>query len=248
LTDRPTARSPDRFPFGLTIAAAIAFVILIALGVWQLERLKQTNANRASVAALSQTPARPLDAVLAEPEHADHARVDIACRPGPAPTAYRYALPGGGVGWRLLTLCHVDRGVFDGVLLDRGLVARLSGMMEPVAFAFPAPGRVVGVLRKLGAKPMFSDAMSARGAATPTVRVIDPAAVAKIAALSGSKRPAPWYVVVERETPSVAGVEPTPVTEDTPRDNFGYALTWFGLALALAGVYGAFVWRRMRAI
>ena len=56
-----------RFPIGLTIASLIAFAILIALGVWQLDRLKQTNANRAAVAALSHAPARPLEAVSAGP-------------------------------------------------------------------------------------------------------------------------------------------------------------------------------------
>ena len=150
------------------------------------------------------------------------------------------------MGWRLLTLCRLDQADADGVLLDRGLVARLAGSMAPEVMSFPPPGHVTGVLRKLGAKPLFGDAMSPPGSAAPTVRLIDAAAVSRVAARSGSKRPAPWYVVVERETPAVAGVDPAPVTEDTPRDNFGYALTWFGLALALAGVYGAIVWRRMR--
>jgi surfeit locus 1 family protein len=238
-----------RLPIGLIIASVVAFAILVALGVWQLDRLKETNANRAAVAALSHTPARPIEAVLSDPGRADHARVDVSCRPPgtPLPTTYRYALPGGRVGWRLLTLCRLDAAGFDGVLLDRGSIAQLGGAMEPAALSFPPPGRVTGILRKLGGKPLFGDDMTSVGDATPTVRVIDPPAVARIAARSGSKRPAPWYVVVERETPAVPGVDPSPVTEDTPRDNFGYALTWFGLALALAGVSGAYVWRRVRS-
>jgi surfeit locus 1 family protein len=31
-----------------------------------------------------------------------------------------------------------------------------------------------------------------------------------------------------------------------PNDHLGYALTWFGLALALAGVFGVFAWQRLR--
>jgi surfeit locus 1 family protein len=237
------------FPIGLTIASIVAFAILLALGFWQLDRLKQTNANRAAVAALVHVPARPLEVVLKDPKRADHARVEMAClnTVGRSPTTYRYALPNGRVGWRLLTLCSVGVAGFDSVLLDRGLVTQLGGAMEPAALAFPPPGHVVGILRKLGAKPLFGDDMPSGAGATPTVRVVDPAAVARIAARSGLKHPAPWYVVVERESPPVAGLDPSPVTEDTPRDNFGYALTWFGLALALAGVSGAFVWRRMRS-
>jgi surfeit locus 1 family protein len=236
-----------RFPIGLTIASIVAFAILVALGVWQLDRLKETNANRAAIAALSHAPTRPLEAVLSDPRHADHARVDVDCLPPKAatPTTYRYALPNGQVGWRLLTMCQVTSPGFDGVLLDRGLVTQLGGAMEPAALDFPPPVHVTGILRKLGGKPLFGDAMPSRAGAAATVRVIDPAAVARVAARSGLKAPAPWYVVVERETPPAPGVTPSPVTEDTPRDNFGYALTWFGLALALAGVWGAFVWRRM---
>jgi cytochrome oxidase assembly protein ShyY1 len=56
-----------RLPIGLIIASVVAFAILVALGVWQLDRLKETNANRAAVAALSHTPARPIEAVLSDP-------------------------------------------------------------------------------------------------------------------------------------------------------------------------------------
>jgi surfeit locus 1 family protein len=31
-----------------------------------------------------------------------------------------------------------------------------------------------------------------------------------------------------------------------PNSHLGYAITWFGLAAALAGVYAVFVWRRLR--
>lgn len=237
-----------RFPIGLTLAALVVFAILIGLGVWQLDRLKQTNANREAIAALSQTPARPLDLVLSSGGLADHARVALVCRPSPTPPppTYRYALPNGVIGWRLLTMCRLGSDQFDGILLDRGRVTRLDGLMAPTALTFPTPVAVTGVLRKLGLKPLFDDAMPSVGGA-PAVRVIDPPVIARIATRSGLSHPVPWYVVVERETPTTPGVEPTPVTEDTPRDNFGYALTWFGLALALAGVWGAFVWRRIRS-
>ena len=236
-----------RFPVGLTAATLVALAILIGLGLWQLDRLKQTNANRAAVAALGHAPARPLNAVLSDTGRADHARVDLSClAQTTSPTTYRYALPGGTVGWRLLTICRLGRSIYDGLLLDRGLVPALGGQMTPAPLSFPSPVHVVGVLRKLGRKPLFGDGMASNGQSAPIVRVIDAAAVARIAAGSGSRSPAPWYAVVERETPAAPGVTPSPVTEDTPRDNFGYALTWFGLAAALAGVWGAFVLRWMR--
>lgn len=237
-----------RFPVGLTVAAVIAFSILIGLGLWQLDRLKQTNANRSAIAALAQAPARALEAVLAEPASADHARVEASCLRSQTtpPTAYRYSLRDGVVGWRLLTMCRTGGPTFDGLLLDRGFVTALGGQMTPSPMNFAPPLHFVGVLRKLGRKPLFGDDMSSGGAAAPMVRVVDAVAVRRIAARAGSRAPAPFYAVVERETPAAPGVTPSPVTEDTPRDNFGYALTWFGLALALAGVWGAFVLRWIR--
>lgn len=238
-----------RFPLGLTAAVLAIFAILVGLGLWQLDRLKETNANRAAIAALGRAPARTLAAVLGDPGRADHARVEVDCLPpaAPPPTTYRYALPGGVVGWRLLTMCPIQAARFDGILLDRGVVTQLDGAMEPSRLDFPPPASLTGVLRKLGRKPLFGDDMPSTGAQAPSVRVIDPAATARIAARAGLRTPAPWYIVVERETPSPPGVAPALVTEDTPRDNFGYALTWFGLAIALLGVWGGFVWRRMKS-
>ena len=236
-----------RFPLGLTLAAAVAFAILARLGFWQLDRLRETKANRQAIATLASKPASPLAALLAAPRLADHARAEFTCQPMTTPriTTYRYALPQGAIGWRLISMCRIAAAPYDGLLLDRGLVSRLAGTMTPAAYDFSPSVHVVGVLRKLGGKPMLGNAMNAGEAAAHTVRVIDAATVAKLAAQAGLLAPAPLYVVVESEAPSPAGVQPSPVTEDTPRDNFGYALTWFGLSLGLLGVWGAFVWRRL---
>ena len=44
------------FPVGLTIGDAIAFAILIGLGVWQLQRLKWKEGLLAHIAALQAAP------------------------------------------------------------------------------------------------------------------------------------------------------------------------------------------------
>jgi surfeit locus 1 family protein len=35
-----------------------------------------------------------------------------------------------------------------------------------------------------------------------------------------------------------------PLPSDIPNNHLQYAITWFGLALALAGVYAASLWRK----
>ena len=63
---------------------------------------------------------------------------------------------------------------------------------------------------------------------------------------AGLARPAPVVLSVEQETPPPPGVAPAPY--DAAADSLhyvgAYAPTWFGLAVALACVYAAMLWRR----
>ena len=54
-----------RFPIGLTIASAIAFAILVGLGVWQVQRLTWKSELLKQVAAARAAPVRPLAEALA---------------------------------------------------------------------------------------------------------------------------------------------------------------------------------------
>ena len=59
--------------------------------------------------------------------------------------------------------------------------------------------------------------------------------------------PAPYFLMAETVTnPEFKALVPAPLPTDIPNRHFEYALTWFGLAGALAGVYGAAVFKRMR--
>ncbi len=239
-----------RFPVGLTIAALIVFAVLIGLGEWQLRRLDETNLKRARLAALVHASPRPLEEVLAQArrgEDVDHTRVSARCAPvaPTSPIIYRYSVLDGEVGWRLLAMCPLAASGFDGIVIDRGRVAALDGAVDPRPIAFSAPGGVTGVLRSLGGGALLGDDMPSQ-APVRLVRVVDPRAIGGIARVTGVSRPAPYYLVVETEDHPPSGVTPAPVAEDVPRDNFQYAMTWFGLAAALAWVYAAMVWRRLK--
>ena len=56
---------------------------------------------------------------------------------------------------------------------------------------------------------------------------------------------APFYI--EQEAPVPAGGLPKPgkLTVNLPDNHLQYAITWFGLALGLAGVYVVFIARRI---
>src|SRR3954447_17912654 len=120
---RPAATG---FPLGMTIAAAIAFAILIGLGVWQLQRLKWKEALLAHVvelqAARPQALEYPLDE-LAQGKDAELTRVSVVC-PGIASAPYleMYDLRDGQTGKRLISVCPIAPAShgFRSILVDRG--------------------------------------------------------------------------------------------------------------------------------
>ncbi len=233
-----------RFPIGLTLAAGLVLALLISLGLWQLRRLDETNATRAKIAALSGAPAVELTGILAgSPEGAagDHVRVSVDCLQAAPVNLLRYAIRDGAVAWRLLSLCHLTGEHNRTLLVDRGLVSGLAHAVAPQLAVFRAPVHLIGVLRTLGAKPWLGNSMG-----PGAVRVVDAATVNALAAGARMNRPLPYYLAVESETPQLVGVVPAALAEDTPRDNFGYALTWFGLAVGLVAVWAAMVWRRLK--
>ncbi len=243
-----------RFPVGLTLVAAAAFVLLLGLGVWQLRRLAWKQDLLARVAALRVAPARPIAealALAAQGRDVAYRRVEADCQSSQpdARDAYRYALRDGRVAWRLISACRLASvapdAPYDGVLLDRGLVTRLSGAMAPVATAFPRPATVVGVLRAPGGKPLLGPAETVGVQGARVFRVLDRSAVASLAADDGVQRPAPYILAVESERPAPQGVVPAPLPQDIPNNHFVYALTWFALAGILAWFYGALLLRRL---
>ena len=240
-----------RFPLGLTIAAALAFIFISGLGVWQLERLAWKRDLLTRVGALRNAPARPAASVLSEAARGldvEYLRVTAACVPTAAPSsaAYRYAIHDGAVGWRLLTQCRLAGAPYDSILLDRGLVTRFAGAMAPLAATYPEPGVVIGVLRKPGGRARLGPGETPASDGARVFRVIDSGALVSLANDAGLSRPAPYLLATESEVPRVQGVVPAALPQDIPNNHLVYALTWFALAGVLAWFYGALLLRRLK--
>jgi surfeit locus 1 family protein len=60
----------------------------------------------------------------------------------------------------------------------------------------------------------------------------------------GVSDPAPVFMMLEAPAPKGLAPTPAPLPADIPNNHLQYAITWFGLAAALAGVYLASLWRR----
>jgi surfeit locus 1 family protein len=241
----PREGRPDKggFPVGLTIATAIAMAILIGLGVWQLQRLQWKENLLAHVAALQAARPQPIGPVLdalARGRDVDLTRVTVVC-PGlaAAPFLEMYDLRNGEAGVRLISACPVETARYENVLVDRGYVADSTKARPAVDPASRTPVTVTGVLRKPD-RGNFATPRSGVGhwylrEARAMGRALD------------ARQPAPMFLFAETSTnPELKALVPAPLPVEIPNNHLGYALTWFGLAGALAFVYAATLFRRVR--
>jgi surfeit locus 1 family protein len=241
-TDRPD-RPPVRFSMGLTVATLIAMAILIGLGVWQLQRLKWKDGLLAHVAALQSAKARDIGPVLdslKDGRDADFTRVSVTC-PGlaSAPFLELYGIRDGQAGVRLISACPVVSHRYRTVLVDRGFVADSISARPPVDAASTAPVELVGILR-VPERGNFVTPKNAPG----RWYTRDAAAMAR---QLQAPSPAPLFLMAETPTnPAWPALVPAPLPIDIPNNHFDYALTWFGLAGALACVYVADLFRRRK--
>jgi surfeit locus 1 family protein len=224
---------------GLVVLVCLA--ILVGLGVWQLQRLKWKEGVLARVAALQAAPARPLADVLGAGGDLDFVRVSIDCPDlETRPLLRLFAVKDGAPGYRLITACPIAAAGHSSVLVDRGFapMEQAQAAMRPGRAVLPAP--VTGVLRK-GDPPTF---------VTPKNRIAENLWYSRdVAAMAGqlhAASPAPIYLMIERPAPEGPGPIPAPIPADIPNRHLEYALTWFGLAAALIGVYAAMLLRRRR--
>jgi surfeit locus 1 family protein len=243
------ARRPGLlWPALLTIAGT---VVLAMLGTWQLARMgeKRVFIERLMAQAAGQPAAMPAstDWARLDPAALDLTRVTASGSYVDGPYAsVRTTIASGGPGTRQLS--GFGRWIFQGfrladggiILVNRGFVpeSRL-GEIRPAA----GTATITGFLR----------APEGRGSFTPAdlpanreFYTRDPAA---IAASLGLVAAAPFYLEAERQgdglTPP-AGVDAKELIARIPDNHLSYALTWFGLAMTLIGVFAAFAWQGRR--
>jgi len=234
---------------GLLVPAVLAFAVLVALGTWQLERkawkegliAALTERLAAAPAALPAPAAWPrLDQTGEEYRRVrfgatfDHGKEALVYA---AASAFRPDVS--GPGYWAFTPARLPDGAF--VIVNRGFVP--ENRRDPstrAAGGIIGPVEIVGALRWPEPRSLFSPADD------PGKNLWfdrDPLA---IAAAKGIEPVAPFYV--EQESPVPPGGLPKPgkLAVVLPDDHLQYAITWFGLAAGLAGVY--LVWLRRRLI
>lgn len=232
------------FPVGLTLVTLVAMAILIGLGAWQLQRLAWKRDVLARIEKLQASPPQPVGPVLdalSDGRDVGFVRVTATC-PGlaAAPFVELYGLREGQSGVRLISACEVDALRYRTVLVDRGFVADTVSARPPVDPASRAPVQVTGVLRppepaSFVTPPNRPDRWFSRD-------------VEAMAAALKAQTPAPTFLMAETSSnPEWEALIPAPLPAQIPNRHLEYAVTWFGLAGALAGVYAAMLFRRRKS-
>jgi surfeit locus 1 family protein len=239
---REPVRKSVRTWRSLAIPATIAFAILIGLGTWQLQRKTWKEGLIAALSAQLAAPPTALPAASTWPRLDENAmqyrRVTFTAQFDNSKEALVYAAPSAfrpdtqelGPGYWVFTPARLSDGSF--IIVNRGFVPQ--DRQDPASRAqgeIAGPVNIVGALRWPDGRHWFTPADD------PAKNLWfsrDPAAIAAAKALGPV---APFYVEQESPVPPGGLPQPGKLVVSLPDNHLQYALTWYGLALVLAGVF-----------
>ncbi len=229
----------------LTISTLIALAILVSLGVWQLQRRDWKHALIERIEARADAPAKPLEEVLARWQRdrdIEYMRVEMTGELRAEQEFHIYTIREGRAGWRVVSPFETGGHI---VMLDRGFVP--EPLKDPQARADqPVPDgkiTVTGLARAPG-EANFVTPDNEPQRSRWYWRDLE----SIVAELPAGERPRAVPFFVEAEAGALPGEWPRDgVTQLRLTDrHLSYALTWFGLALTLIGVYAAYVFSGRR--
>jgi len=235
--------------FEATVFAFVGVAILVGLGVWQLDRkvwkenLIATLDTRLARAPEDLPPRASWPRLL--PDGNEYTRVTFPAEFLTGEEALVYTAGSAfrpdvqGPGYWVFAPARLAGGSI--VLVDRGFVP--LDRKEPTTRAQGAPVgsvEIVGVMRWPETRGLFTPDDDPK---TNVWYLRDPKAMAVAKKWDAA---APFYI--EQESPVPPGGLPKPgkLAVTLPDDHLQYALTWFGLALGLAGVYVTWLAGRLR--
>lgn len=227
------------------VAALLALAVLIALGAWQWQRKAWKEGLIARIAERTAAAPVSLDQALQiwrTTRDVEYLRVFANGQLLHEHERYLYSPEREGLGWHVLTPLEVtpDRVIW----VNRGFV--IDALRDP---ARRSAGQIENQVRVTGLARLPASA----GPFTPAN---DPARniwywrdlVALQASAFQQAGPLSTPFMLDAEASVVPGGWPKGgVTRlDIPNRHLEYALTWWGLAATLVGVFGTFAWSRLR--
>lgn len=243
-----TASPSRRLPVGLLIASGIVLIILLALGTWQVERLQWKEALIASSEQRlhdAPLPLEAMEAIYAKEGTVDYRPVTVTGTFKHAGERHFLATHAGAAGYNVYTPLLLEDG--RTVLVNRGFVSydkkdatrRMEGQIAGTV-------TITGLARdRLSEKPSWLIPDN-----DPSGNIFywkDWAAMVNSSGIADDTKAVPFFIDAN-DALNPGGLPIGGVTIiDFPNNHLQYALTWYGLAAALAGVVGVWLWRYHKA-
>lgn len=224
-------------------AAAVAFAVLVGLGTWQVQRLHWKENLIATIEERRHSEPQPLagvERIYAATGEVDYQPVRLSGTFLHDKEQFFFATWKGATGYYVYTPLRLDDGRF--VLVNRGFVPyELKDRARRPQGETAGPVTVTGLARNpLAGKP--SSIIPDNDPAKNIFYWKDRDAMAANAGLEPG-RLVPFFVDADA-APNPGGLPEGGVTQiDLPNNHLQYALTWYGLAAALAAVFASFVFR-----
>ena len=216
--------------------------LLVALGVWQLERLARKQAILARIdARVKAAPVSvpgPMTWATLDPREYEYRRVTLRGTFDNSKETPVFRSSETGPGYLVMTPLHLDGG--GTVLVNRGFVPdRLKAPDARLAGQLDGDVGLTGLMRGPESRNAFTPVDD------PVKDIFFTRDPVLIAAHDGLRDAAPFTVDAD-STANVGGWPRGGATETAiPNNHFSYAMTWFGLALGLFGVFAAYAWKQL---
>jgi len=233
--------------FWPTVFSLPAFLVMIGLGVWQLQRMEWKNDLIARLQTRMTMPALDAPGVGADPRAAEYRKVRLTGTFLHDKEMHLLARSlNRNVGLQIVTPLRLESGEI--VLFNRGWIP--ERLKDP---ARRAAGQVAGVVSVEGVVRLSEAGLQSWFVPEnkPERNVwltMDVATMRRTAGLpeAPALKPDAWFVAAD----AAANPGGFPIGGQTrvnlPNDHLQYSITWFLLSLTLVGVYVAFHWRRGR--
>lgn len=218
------------------LSTLVMLMVLVGLGTWQVYRLHWKEAILARIAVAEVAPAVPLTeepAPYTKVSVTGRFRYDLAAEFG---AEVRDTVAGPTMGF--YQIVPLERDGAPTILVDRGWVPqkRELPLNDPAGVV-----SVSGYVRPGETQSWFS---ASDDVATRQFYTLDPVAIGAAVGVPG---PAPFTLVAMG--PAASGVYPSPAQHlpRPPNNHLSYVITWYGLAVSLAVIFGVWVRKALRS-
>ena len=228
-------RPPPRL-WPLVLATLIGIAILIWLGVWQVQRLHWKQDLLAELAMRAK--AEPVDLAsaqeIAKDGNTEFLKVRFRATYNHTAGMKMISAYEGGQGWTIITPAISADGY--GVIVDRGRLPDqwLDGFDKPQGEV-----EITGIVRPYSHGRAYFDPDN-----DPEANLWywwDVPAMLAAAGLSADPKPVPFVVQLLPGAARAEFPKPPEPKANLRNNHLGYALTWFGLAIALAVISGVYI-------